>query len=182
MRAIMREFGLVSGLRAVRAGLLGVRGTDRDVRGNAAVAQGGGEDVRRPQVSSRDGPRDLRLGRAVARQNRCVYQRNDRVVAAHGFAHRAAGRGDRARVQGSGPAGSTRHGFARPSAGQTQADRVDMLLGLHHSTVVRVQVPHPRVIDLGIPQTPAVVRGHPKSPRARASDADLDAQSCARKC
>ena len=41
MRTIVGEFGLVSGLRAVRAGLLGVRGAHRDVKGSIGVAQGG---------------------------------------------------------------------------------------------------------------------------------------------
>ena len=37
MRTIIREFSLVSGLRAVGAGLLSVRGTDRDVKGGVGV-------------------------------------------------------------------------------------------------------------------------------------------------
>ena len=76
------------------------------------VAQGGGEDIRRPQVSARDEPRDLHLGGAVARLGRGVHQRSGPVVAARGLAHRAAGRVGRARVQGSSLAGCTRHGFA----------------------------------------------------------------------
>ena len=152
MWGIAREFGLESCLRAVGAGLLGVRATDRDVKGGVGVAQGGREDIRRQQVSARDEPRDLHLSRAVAGLNRCVHQRGDRVVTARSFAHRAAGRVGRARVQGSGLAGSTRHGFARPSAAQAQADRVDVLLRFHHGTVMRVEAPRPRVIDLGVPK------------------------------
>ena len=146
VRAIARDFGLVPGLRAVRA----VRGTDRDVNKSAGVAQDRGEDIRGPQVCARHEPRDLLFSRAVARLSRCVHQRSDRVVTARGFAHRAASHVGRARVQGPGLAGSTRHGFARPSAAQAQADRVDILLGLHHGTVVRFQAPHPRVVNLGI--------------------------------
>ena len=99
------------------------------------VAQGGGEDIRRPQVSARDEPRDLHLGGAVARLGRGVHQRSGPVVAARGLAHRAAGRVGRARVQGSSLAGCTRHGS------QALADRVDVLIGLHHGTVMRVQAP-----------------------------------------
>ena len=119
--AIVREFGLVSGLRAVGAGQLGVRGADRDVQGGVGVAQGEGEGIRKPEVSG-DEPRDLHLSRAVTSLSRCVYQRSDRVVPARGLAHRAAGRVGRACVQSL--AGSARHRFARPSAAQAQADRV----------------------------------------------------------
>ena len=52
---------------------------------------------------------------------------------------------------------------AQGTGSQALADRVDVLIGLHHSTVMRVQAPHPRVIDLGIPQVPAAVRGDPRS-------------------
>ena len=65
MRAIMREFGLVSGLRAVRAGLLGVRRADGNVKGSARVLLGRGENVRRAQVRAKDEPQNL-LSRAVA--------------------------------------------------------------------------------------------------------------------
>ena len=82
MRTTVREFGLVSGLRAVGAGLLSVWGADRDVKGCVGVAQGRGEGIRRPQVSARDERKDLHLGRAIARLGRCVCQRGDRVVTA----------------------------------------------------------------------------------------------------
>ena len=135
MRAKVGEFALVSGLRAVGTSLLSTRATDRDVKGGVGVAQGGGEDVRRPQVGARDEPRDLHLGRAVARLGRCVYQRSDRVAASRGLAQRATRRVSRASVEGAVLAGCTRHGFTRPSAAEAQADRVNVLLGLHHSTV-----------------------------------------------
>ena len=48
--AIVGEFDLMSGLRAVRAGLPSVRGANRDVKGSVGVAQGGGEDIRGSQV------------------------------------------------------------------------------------------------------------------------------------
>ena len=48
MQAKVRTFGLVSGLRAVGASLLSVRGAHRDVKGCVGVAQGRGEDIRRP--------------------------------------------------------------------------------------------------------------------------------------
>ena len=73
-----------------------------------------------------------------------MHQCGDRVVAACGFTLRAAGRVGRARLQGSGVAGSTRQG---PSVAQTQANR---LPGFLSSTVM--QAPHPRLIDLGIPK------------------------------
>ena len=98
-RAIVRTFGLVSGLRAVEASLLSVRGADRDVKGCVGVAQGRGEDIRRPQVSARDEPTDLHLSRAVTRLSCCVYQRGDRVVSARGLAYRATGCVGGARVE-----------------------------------------------------------------------------------
>ena len=125
MWAKVGEFGLVSSLRAFGTSLLSLRGADRDVKGSAEVAQGRGENIRRTQVSARDEPRDLHLSRAVTRRSCCVHQRSDRVVSARGLADRTAGR---ARVKGPVLAGCTRHGFARPSAAQAQAGRVDVLL------------------------------------------------------
>ena len=112
MWATVRTFGLVSGLRAI----LGMRGADRDVNGCAGVAQGRGEDIRRPQVGARDEPRDLHLSRAVKGLSCCVYQRGDRVVSARGLAYRATGCVCRVRVEGPVLAGRARHGFAWPSA------------------------------------------------------------------
>ena len=148
--AVVSKFSFTPSLCAVRACMLGVRRADREVKVSLGVAQGGGEDIRSSQVGARDEPRDLRFSRAVARLSRCVHQRGDRVVAARGFAQRSAGRVG----QGTGPGirSGTIHGFARPSAAQAQADRGDVLLGHQHSTVMRVQAPHPRVIDLGVPK------------------------------
>ena len=176
--ATVREFGLVSGLRAVGASLLSVRGAD--VKGSVGVAKGRGEDIRRARVTARDEPRDLHLSRAVTSLSCCVYQRSDRAVSARSLAHRAAGRVGHARVEGSVLAGCTRHGFARPGAAQGQADRVDVLLGLHHGAVMWVS-PRPRVIDLGVSQVPAAARERPRSPPARASGAGQNARSCPRK-
>ena len=47
MRTMVREFGLVSGLRAVGAGLLSVRGAERDDKGGVGDAQGRGENISR---------------------------------------------------------------------------------------------------------------------------------------
>ena len=70
------EFGLVSGLRAVGASLLCLRG----VEGGAGVALCRGENIRRSQVSARDEPRDLHLSRAVTGLSSCMHQRGDCVV------------------------------------------------------------------------------------------------------
>ena len=91
MRAVVREFGLVSGLRAVGASLLRVRGTDRDVKGGVRFAQGTGEDIRGPQVGVRNEPSHLHLCRAVAGLSGCAYQRDGRVVTTRSFTHRAGG-------------------------------------------------------------------------------------------
>ena len=149
VRAKRREFGLVSGLRADMASLLSMRGTDRDVDGGAGVAQGGGEDV------GRSVPR-MRPGTSISAVQCPPRSRSRGRRLCPGI---RSGRQHKARV---------------PLA---QADRVDRHLGLHHSTVVRVQAPHPRVIDLGVPE---FLRGPLMSPRARASVADLDARSCPR--
>ena len=76
----------------LRACLPSVRRADRDVEAGVRVAQGRGENIRQPQVSARDEPRELHLSRAVTRLSCCVYQRGDRVVSARGLAHHAAGR------------------------------------------------------------------------------------------
>ena len=73
---------------------------DRDVEGCGGVSQGRGENIRRPQVSAGDEPRDLHPIRAVTRLSCCVNQRGDRVVPARCLAHLAAGRVGRARVEG----------------------------------------------------------------------------------
>ena len=66
-----RKFGLVSGLRAVGAGLLSVLGAGRDIKGSIGVAHGG-ENIRGPQVSAKDEPKDLHLSRAITRLGRCA--------------------------------------------------------------------------------------------------------------
>ena len=79
-------------------------------------------------------------------------------MATRGFAQRTAGPAGRTRIQGSSLAGSTRHGFARPSAAQCR----DAGSGAT-STCDRPRRPH----------VPAVVRRFPKSPRARAPEQPL---------
>ena len=92
------------------------------------------------------------ISAVLSQDSCCVYQRGDRVVSARGLAYRATGCVCRACVERPVLAGRARHGFAWPSAAQAQADRVNVLCGLHHGAVMRVQVPHPRVIDLGVPK------------------------------
>ena len=98
--AVVSEFGIAPGLRAVRSCLLGVRRADRDVEGGVGVAKGGGEDVGGSGVSARNEAGNLCLCTAVAGLSRGVHKCSDRVVAACGFAQSAAGVGG-ACVQGS---------------------------------------------------------------------------------
>ena len=56
VRAVMGEFGLVPGLRAIRASLLSVRGANGDAEGGVGVTKGG-SDVRGSQIGARDEPR-----------------------------------------------------------------------------------------------------------------------------
>ena len=51
--AIMSQFGLVSGLRAIGTSLMSVGGADRDVQGGVGVTQGRGEHIRRSRVAGR---------------------------------------------------------------------------------------------------------------------------------
>ena len=133
MWATVGEFGLVSCLRAIRA--------NRDVKGGVGVNQSRGENVRRSQVSAKDEPGDLHLSRAVTRLGSCVHQRGESVVPALGLAHSAG-------VEGAVLAGCARQGFATEA--EVEADRVSVLLGLHHGAVMWVQAPHPRMIDLSV--------------------------------
>ena len=125
-----------------------MRRADRDVDGSAGVAKGGGEDVSGSEVSARNEARNLGLGSAVAGLSRGVHKCSDRVVAACGFAQSEAGGVVGARIQGSGLAGSTGHRFTGSGAAQTLANRVGVLLGLQHSSMMRVESPHPCVINL----------------------------------
>ena len=168
MRVIIREFGFVSGLRAVGAGVLGVRRADGDVKGSVGVAHGRGENVRRPQVCASS--HETRPVRAPAWRPRC----------GRAWPHPPC-----SRSLGPWPCPGIRFGRlhkarARLNAAQAQADRVDVLLGLHHCTVVRVQAPHPRVINLGIPKFLQTCAGAPGALRARASEAGPNAHSCPR--
>ena len=178
--AIVGEFGLVSGLRAVSASLLCMRGADRDAESGVGVAQCRGENIRRSQVSTRDEPKDLHLSRAFTGLSSSMHQRGDCVVPTRGLAHRAAGRVGHACVQGAVLAGCTGYGFAKTTAAEAQADRVDALLGLHHRAVMRVQTPYPLMVNLSVPKFPAVARAS-RSPPAHASGEGLSARSCPRK-
>ena len=51
-------------------------------------------------------------------------------------------------VQGSSLTGSTRQRFSGPGAHQSQADRINVLHGLEHGSVVGVEPPQPGVVNL----------------------------------
>ena len=51
-------------------------------------------------------------------------------------------------VQRAGLARGTRCGFVGRGAPQAQADRVNVLLGLHHGAVMEVELPQPGVVNL----------------------------------
>ena len=55
-----------------------------------------------------------------------------------------------ARVQRASLARGTRYGFAGPGAPQAQADRGNVLLGLHHGAVMGIELPHPGVVNLRV--------------------------------
>ena len=144
------------------------------------VVWGRSEDDRGPQVSARDEPRDLHLGRAVAGLSRCVFQRGDRVVIARSFTHRAAGRVGCARVQGSGLASRTGRGFTRPAQPDAggPSQRTPRAPSLHRGagSSATSTCDRPRH-----PQVPAAARGPFRSPPAHASEAGQDTRSCPRK-
>ena len=78
--------------------------------------------------------------------NKCC----DLVVAARGLAQGAAGGMGGARVQRAGLAGGIRYGFAGPCAPQAQVDRINILLGLEHGSVMVVEPPQPGVVNLRV--------------------------------
>ena len=80
MRAIIVKFGRKLGLGAGRAGLLGVRRTDRNVQGSARVAKGGSEDVGGPQIGAKDEARNLGLSSVVTGLSSSVSQGGDLAV------------------------------------------------------------------------------------------------------
>ena len=111
---------------------------------------GGGEDVGGSEVSARNEAGNLGLGSAVAGLSRGVHKCSDRVVAACDFAQSAARGVGGACVQGSRLAGSTGHKFTPSGAAQAQANRVNVLLRMQHSSIMRVDAPHPCVINLSV--------------------------------
>ena len=154
--AIAIEFGLVSGLGAIGAGLLSVRGTDRDVKGAVGLAQGGGKNIRRPQVSARDEhsawphpPRSRSLGLRPCPGIPSGRQHKARVR----MAQRSPGAGGPSRRTPRAPS-------LYPGAGSSATSTCDR--PRHH-------------------QVPAVARGRPRSPPAHASEASLNARSCPRR-
>ena len=92
-----------------------------------------------------------------------VNEGGDRVVAAGGLAQGEAGGVSSARVQGASLAGCAGYGFARPSALQAQADRVDRC---GHPPRRRARQP---------------ARGLPRSPRSHASGATPSECPCQRR-
>ena len=76
--AVVGQFSLEPGLRAVRASLLCVRRADRDVRGGVRVAKGVGG----PEVCAWDEARNLGLSGVVTGLSSGVNECGDRVVAA----------------------------------------------------------------------------------------------------
>ena len=86
MWAIVSNFGLTPGLRAVRSSLLGVRRADRDVEGSVRVAEGGSEDVGGPKIGAREEARHLSLGGVVTGLGTRVNKCGDRVLASGGLA------------------------------------------------------------------------------------------------
>ena len=130
MQAIVSKFGLKPRLRAVRSSLLGVRRADRDVEGSV-------RGRRRRSV-----PR-MRPGTSIS-----AVQSQDWT--ALWLAQGAAGGVGGACVKGFNMAGSTRHWFKGPGAAQTQANQINVLFRLEHGPVVRVEAPHPGVIDLRV--------------------------------
>ena len=73
-------------------------------------------------------------------------QCSDRVVAAGGLAQGTTG-GGRRLCPGIGLTGSARHRFTGSGAVQAQACRINALLRLQHGSMMRVEAPHPCVID-----------------------------------
>ena len=162
--------GLKPGLRAVRPSLMGVRRVDRDVEGSLRIDEGRGEYVRGPEVSARDEARNLSLGSAVAGQSRSVGQGTTGDVG--------------------GVSGSAGHRFTGPGAAQALAYRINVLLRFQHSSMMRVEAPHPCVIDLCVakflqqrvsPQEPSFSRIWSSPPwTSVSSDEGLDLQAFAR--
>ena len=177
MRAAVGKFGLMPGLCVVEPGLLGVRREDRDVEGSVGVA----EDVGRSEVGARNEARYLSLSSAVTGLSRSVHKCGDRVVAARGFAQSAAGGVGSDCVQESRLASGERHRFTGPGAAQALANRVAVLLGLHHCSMMRVEAPHPCVINLSVTKFQQPCVSTSKSSRSRASEAAPDGHPCPHK-
>ena len=88
--AVIGKFGFTPSLCSVRPGLLGVRRADRNVKGSARVAKGGGEDVGGSEVGARNETGNLSPSSAIAGPSRSMHKCGDRVVAARGFAQSVA--------------------------------------------------------------------------------------------
>ena len=105
--AVVGQFSLEPGLRAVRASLLCVRRADRDVRGGVRIAKGVGG----LEVCAWDEARKLGLSCVVTGLSSGVNECGDRVVAAGGLAQVATGG---VGVQRAGLASSTGFSVAGP--------------------------------------------------------------------
>ena len=84
------KFGREPRSGAVWTGLLGVRRTDRNVRGGERVAKGGSNDVGGPEVGARDEARNLHLSSVIPALSSSVNEGSDRIVATSGVAQGAA--------------------------------------------------------------------------------------------
>ena len=126
-------FGREPGLGAIWASLLCVRRAYRDVQGGVRVAEGGSEDVGGPEVRGGNEARNLGLSDVITGLSSSVDEGGDRVVATSSLVQGAAGGVGGAGIKGADMAGGAGYGFAGRT--QAQADRVDVLLGLHRSVV-----------------------------------------------
>ena len=150
VRAVTLQLGRHPGLRAVSASLQSVRRTDGHVERRVGVAQGRGENIRRSQIGAWDEAGNIHLGGVVTLLRSRVQEGGDSVVTTSGLAQGAAGGVRCSRVQDARVAGGTGDGLSRPGAAQTEADRVDILIGLQGRAVAWVEPPEPRVVHVRV--------------------------------
>ena len=136
----MSEFGLKTGLRAVRLSLLGVWRANRHVEVGVRVVEGRGEDVSGPEICAEDEARNLSLGGAVAGLSRGVHKCSDRVVATGGLAQGTAGGVSRdpdcQAAQGTGSQGLAKHRRRRTESTYSSGCSTDPWCGLRRHNQV----------------------------------------------
>ena len=112
------------------------------------VAKGGGDDIGRPVVGTKDEARNLRHSGEVTRLSSNVNKCGDRVVAVGGISQGPARGVDGARVQRASLAGSTKYGFnwAQRISG-ARAGRINALLRLQHRSVLGIEPPQPAMFS-----------------------------------